>query len=470
MTLRLSAGWALALGLAPILAVLPQSGSEGDSLPTPTALAAAPADSAVHGARFDLACGRCHVPSGWRELRPDLEFEHAATGYPLRGAHAQARCRDCHRDLVFSRVGVRCADCHEDVLHHGELGTECARCHDERGWRHSAKELVEHAQTRFPLLGRHALVDCATCHRQSGFDEYRGLPVACAQCHAGDYAGAQTPDHRRLGFSTACEDCHSAADLRWADSAFRHPNDFPLAFGHDVRDCNLCHTSAAPVPDGDHCFGCHAADYAGTTHPAHAAAGFSTACRECHETTRFAEVRSYDHAASGYRLQGAHADQLCFACHWQGVYAGRPTDCYSCHSLDYQLAREPDHRRQDFSTDCSACHSAADSDWRSAGGYAHTLSGFPFVGAHARQPCGACHGSGVYAGLPAECVDCHRDDYDRTRFPIHVRAGYSTDCALCHTPEGWDTDARFGERDALCPGNDRLRPDGDARRAAGRRP
>ncbi len=409
---------------------------------SPEGSAEAGADVTIHGERFTLDCGRCHTPAGWCRLRPKLDFDHAQTGFVLRGAHVQTPCRDCHRDLVFARVTRECAGCHEDVAHRGELGADCARCHDEHDWRRSAHARLEHQQTRFPLLGRHALTDCDGCHGNAERDEYAGRPLDCVECHAGDYAGAQEPDHELLGLSQKCDPCHSSTHLQWSDALFQHTSAFPLIFGHALDVCSACHTPATPRPDGQACHACHAADYARTTRPAHAAAGFPTDCALCHRPTGFADVASYGHLASGYRLLGRHADQMCFACHFSGVYRGLPSDCYACHSLDYQVARSPDHRRMGFSTDCEECHSAADLGWHQPHGYDHATSGFPGFGRHAALECGACHGSGVFAGLASDCYSCHRADYDATQFPIHARAGFPTTCESCHTPMGWDRDAR----------------------------
>ncbi|MFH1844799.1 MAG: cytochrome c3 family protein, partial [bacterium] len=397
--------------------------------------AAAPIDSTLHGPDFDLDCGRCHTPVGWRALRPDLEFDHAETGYQLLGAHAANECRDCHHDPVFHHVGVTCADCHDDVVHRGELGNDCARCHNEQDWRHSANMLLEHQQTRFPLLGRHALVDCEVCHRTAQKDEYVGLPLDCLQCHQRDYLTTEAPDHQLLGMPTACDECHSVAGIRWSDVTFRHPSSFPLVFGHDLGDCGRCHTAAVPVPAGDDCFSCHADDYAETTRPAHGSSGFPTDCQQCHEITRFGEVAAYNHEISGFQLQGRHLDQLCFACHFTGEYAGRSRECYSCHSLDYQLARLPDHRLNSLPTDCELCHSPADAGWSQAV-VQHTPA-FPLIFGHDVRDCGRCHLPAYPDPDGTNCYLCHETEYAGTSDPGHQAGGIPTDCALCHEITGF---------------------------------
>ena len=77
-----------------------------------------PGSRSPHG---ELAgdCSTCHTPAGWSPLRKPLPFDHRGTGFPLDAAHAQASCRDCHKQMVFSQVGTACADCHRDA-HEGE--------------------------------------------------------------------------------------------------------------------------------------------------------------------------------------------------------------------------------------------------------------------------------------------------------------------------------------------------------------
>jgi hypothetical protein len=323
---------------------------------TPVAAPLLP-DSTIHGEEFKLDCARCHTPEDWRKLRDELDFEHEKeTGFALRGAHDALACRDCHREPAFNRIGVRCADCHEDAVHRGELGFDCERCHSETDWRLSANFLLEHQQTRFPLVGRHALLDCEACHRSLETNEYVGLPLDCFLCHAEDYAATRVPKHGRIGFSTDCQECHSVADLNWSDIMFQHPSSFPLAFGHDIEECEACHTVAQPIPDGEDCYACHAVDYAGVSRPSHTQNAFPVDCRACHGPSSFAGVDFYDHSTSGFPYIGRHADIFCGGCHGGNDYIGLPADCYSCHASDYRRTEDPDHEALEFPTNCERCH------------------------------------------------------------------------------------------------------------------
>src|SRR5688572_851707 len=73
-----------------------------------------------HGA-LRVDCGACHSPESFTKILAKPAFDHAATGFPLKHAHAQARCMSCHKRLDFAQVPSACADCHRDP-HRATLG------------------------------------------------------------------------------------------------------------------------------------------------------------------------------------------------------------------------------------------------------------------------------------------------------------------------------------------------------------
>lgn len=310
-----------------------------------------------HGRELD--CAQCHQPTAFQQLLAEPAFDHAAeTGFELVGSHADVDCDQCHRDLRFARIGVQCVDCHRDLNHRGELGFDCARCHEPHDWTLSAARLVEHSQTRFPLLGRHAVMDCEACHVNVQHDEYTGLATDCLGCHSADYLGSASPNHVSLGFGTDCQECHSANDLFWSGARFQHPASFPLAQGHMGVDCASCHRPGEALPDPTDCFACHRAN-----NPPHIAAGFPTDCSLCHQPDTFGGVMSYGHGVSGFPGGvGQHAAADCNACHVSGTYAGLPTDCFVCHNAEYYNTQSPDHGDSGFPTTCELCHQPTDWD------------------------------------------------------------------------------------------------------------
>jgi nitrate/TMAO reductase-like tetraheme cytochrome c subunit len=105
----------------------------------------------------------------------------------------------------------------------------------------------------------------------------------------------------------------------------------------------------------------------------------------------------------------------CLVCH-DGKTA--PSQCSTCHTPGHEPRGE-----------CSTCHNTA--SWTGA-----TMQ-HPFVltGAHASLACTDCHVSKpgvenipgtVLAKADPACVSCHGDHH-----------GGLTDCASCHTPDGW---------------------------------
>jgi hypothetical protein len=60
----------------------------------------------------------------------------------------------------------------------------------------------------------------------------------------------------------------------------------------------------------------------------------------------------------------------------------------------------------------------------------HNTTGFPLIGIHASTGCAECHLDGQFEGTTAQCTSCHLEP------AIHAGL-FSTDCAACHTPDGW---------------------------------
>ncbi len=383
------------------------------------------AQKSPHG-DLAIACTQCHTSNDWSVARK-IPFDHRTTGFPLAGRHAVAACRECHQDMVFSRVATACQDCHRDA-HLGELGLACATCHDTRRWDVRADYYHEHSKTLFPLLGAHARVDCEACHGGQAPNQFRLTPTDCVVCHRQDFLAAKTPAHPAQ--PTDCRQCHGAFPATWRTASFHHPDRFPLTGAHAALACEECHRGPAGTTSPE-CLACHQADYNGTRDPNHRQAGLPTACANCHTTASWT-TDVFDHATTGFPLDGAHRTVSCGECHKNG-YAGTARDCYSCHQADYNATTDPNHRSAGLPTACQQCHTTA--SWGS-GNFDHASTGFPLTGAHASAACASCHQSG-YAGTPTECVACHRSDYDKTTDPNHASAGFPTTCQTCHSTASW---------------------------------
>jgi len=386
----------------------------------------------AHLGELGLDCARCHDTRRW-DARDDLFRAHDRTIFPLLAGHARVDCDACHGGQPpsqYSRTPTDCMTCHHEDFRaatdppHRGFSPDCLQCHVSvtQGW--SAPGFQHTA--RFPLVGAHAGIACADCHRAG----YEGTSADCYSCHRQDFERTRDPDHVASGFPTNCQACH--AGNSWEGAVFDHAlSGFPLTGAHRSLDCEQCHTSGFSGTSSD-CVACHRSDYERTRDPDHARAGFSTRCQDCHTTSSW-EGNGFSHDATGFSLTGAHRSAACEACHTQG-YAGTPRDCFSCHRSDYDGTRAPNHAQAGYPTACQNCHGTT--TWNTSA-FNHDASRFPLTGAHRSLECESCHASG-YAGTPTACVACHRSDFDATRDPNHVQAGFPTTCEVCHSTTTWN--------------------------------
>lgn len=266
----------------------------------------------------------------------------------------------------------------------------------------------------------------------------------------------------------------------------------PLATPHERLEgnarCLECHRQGKGV-DPVLCLDCHRAlaDRVGARQGLHAGADYR-ACERCHsehngrdfELVRFpGGEAAFDHAATGWKLGGAHVRVRCRDCHRpervapavgarepgldaRRTFLGLPTACAACHA---------DPHGGTLAASCAACHT--EETWKGAPGFDHGKTRYPLDGAHARVACRDCHRPQdpgakaiVFAQFAARalprCADCHKDphagrlgadcsschstasfrgangpaqrfDHERTAYPLrgeHRKVG----CEKCHTP------------------------------------
>lgn len=205
----------------------------------------------------------------------------------------------------------------------------CAPCHDLNSWR---SRRFAHERTGFALEGKHAVVACRACHRES---YERRISAACASCHADVHVG-------QLG--ARCESCHEPHDWTAKDPQLAHRRtNFPLTGRHALIPCQECHADrrdfgyARSTPA---CAACHESDYdrAGARSVDHVRSGFSRDCRSCHSPSDFAPAVYPAHEAC-FQLQAApHAGIACSGCHARvtglvatgACFTGNAT-CTRCH-------------------------------------------------------------------------------------------------------------------------------------------
>jgi hypothetical protein len=182
----------------------------------------------------------------------------------------------------------------------------------------------------------------------------------------------------------------------------------------------------------------------------HAGAGYR-ACERCHvehQGRGFELVfwgkegrAAFDHAQTGFRLQGRHARLACDSCHnarrirdpaavargganLGRTFLGLASACASCHT-------DP-HRGQFAPRGCTDCH--GQDQWKPPARFDHAHTDFPLTGRHEAVACARCHpsapggGQKFHAVAHETCATCHRDPHGGRLGP---------QCASCHTTEGW---------------------------------
>jgi hypothetical protein len=311
---------------------------------------------------------------------------------------------------------------------HGEaLTIDCALCHTTSNWNSIPRDIPfdHNSSTSFELEGAHQWVDCASCHQSLKFEEAQ---ENCLSCHI---------DVHEQSIGTNCTRCHTSENWLVFNTVELHLGvGFPLEGNHQGLSCNECHDNGNTLqftPIGTNCTDCHLDDYGATSNPNHTAAGFSTDCLECHQLSTMGwSLASIDH--DFFPLEKGHDTRNCTLCHELSNYSKVSTDCISCHQEDYNTTTEPNHQSSNYPNDCASCHTT-DPGWTPAT-FNHDF--FPLSQGHDLQDCAACHTDNQYVGTDSECVSCHQNDFAATTNPNHTDAGYTNNCAVCHsTSPGW---------------------------------
>lgn len=216
----------------------------------------------VHKGQFDRddryhQCTACHSATSFQPAAFGVAM-HAATKFPLTGAHDAVSCVACHREQkagarTFCGTPGECVACHADVHKGGfdrpgrpraiEGRTACLRCHDTQAFAPVVGSFDHAMWTGYELAGAHGKVDCAGCHprRASAAPGTPRLGAApgtrCAACHVDVHAGQFA-----VGGATDCARCHTATTFR--DLHFDHQQTrFPLDKVHAPVACAKCHPS-----------------------------------------------------------------------------------------------------------------------------------------------------------------------------------------------------------------------------------
>jgi hypothetical protein len=478
------------------------------------------------------ACQRCHADHRGRDFEmidwqgPQKDFDHRRVGWPLAGKHAAVACATCHEPrrvvapevqrmlraqrgrTTFLGLSKRCDACHFDE-HRAQLVSDCARCHDERAWRPAAR--FDHAETAFPLRGKHASATCGGCHRTLRDSEpppafpaphaatyLRMSPIdhgTCAACHSDPHGGT-------LG--ATCASCHS--EDGWKPFAlpdrgsreFHERTQFPLQGAHESVSCKSCHGPFNRRHAAQYrglafksCGDCHMDGHVGQLEQKKGAGRAARDCGACHTQTAFSRplFEAEQHDKTRFPLEGSHRAVACRGCHPIDPRLGqrvpeatrsrlektlrpvllslavmRPAAsaerCSLCHADPHGAQFAAEIRRED----CAGCHRTSSFSEVKLDHAKDTR--FPLTGAHATAACASCHKREWVAGgeapvvryraTPMACGSCHRDRHQGQftwqlarpdAFAPPVRRKDAKDCGACH-PTTRFTETAFRHDDA----------------------
>ena len=300
---------------------------------------------------------------------------------------------------------VSCATCHTDA-HEGAVGDACDSCHTSEAWSPTSFDLARHADTAFPLKGKHTDLSCDSCHPDGKLSD---LPLECAGCHV---------DRHRGKLGEACTDCHSVEGFLPVEG-FVHLDrtGFALAGVHGNAVCADCHQGdngrAMRLTMDPDCETCHTAS--------HADFG-GRACDSCHQLDQgsfAAAAKRFDHRPTGFELERRHRAVGCASCH--PVQGAAPVArCASCHD---------DVHNGQAGRVCGDCHRP---DRWSLVRFDHNLALWPLRGKHFVTPCLDCHRNQQWIGIRTDCVDCHFAEALQGPASIPAHSGAPSECTDCH--------------------------------------
>jgi hypothetical protein len=145
-------------------------------------------------------------------------------------------------------------------------------------------------------------------------------------------------------------------------------------------------------------------------------------------STQFETPNRAFHNTTPFRLEGRHQSVACEACHLKGQYTGTPTTCFQCH----WVRRKDDRYQLRLGSECESCHRPT--SWTAVRFNHAAVGGVPLGANHQTIACDSCHKDGQFTAATADCVSCHRRDYQAAANPNHITAGFPTTCESCHRP------------------------------------
>jgi len=375
-----------------------------------------------HEGRFGNDCTQCHTEESFHTIAGRTSFDHNTTDFPLRGQHQRIDCASCHDASVetpnifqdFDHLdAINCTNCHDDV-HDNKFGADCMSCHNEVSFNDvSGIDGFDHTLTSFRLEGKHAEVDCRSCHKTTMTDP---LPHdQCLTCHS-DYHEGQFASANNI--VQDCAACHTVEAFEGSSFTIEQHNVsvFPLEGAHLATPCFACHLQQEKWQFreiGSQCVDCHANIHTGNLPDEYYP---NSDCRYCHNVGIWTSV-DFNHSVTGYDLEGVHLTTTCVTCHLDedkstGMeghsFAGLGTSCSECHVDEHHSQFEIGGM-----TECSRCHDPQ--HWKPSQ-FDHNNAEFVLDGEHIQVACDACHEDvtidsityTVYKIDDFECAACHQ--------------------------------------------------------------
>jgi hypothetical protein len=410
-----------------------------------------------HNGRLGTNCQQCHNTAEWKNVS---QFDHAKTRYPLTGMHAQVTCAKCHTPGPDNKprfAGLpfgKCSDCHRDP-HKGSFTQACQSCHNTGGWKKvsvaAISERFDHSKTKYPLLGKHAEVQCSQCHANGDFKKTLAFEK-CSDCHRPSPHGTQFSKRADAG---ECSSCHNLQGFKPSTYGLKEhaTSAYPLEGKHAAVQCAQCH-----IPKGkdtlfkiefQRCTDCHSDQHAGQF----ASAPYFNGCERCHnlqgyKPSTFGLAR---HKETRFLLTGGHVAVPCSECHKAAdTLAPKPVAAYRWDNLTCVTCHSDPHKGQfkdrmqklgpgGKPVGCEGCHTTK--AWRELSGFDHASTSFPLVGAHRATACIDCHKppnmetrllNVDFKTAPNKCEECHEDIHGKQ----FAKSGV-TPCAECHNSAKW---------------------------------
>ncbi|MFZ1790627.1 MAG: hypothetical protein WAT92_20050, partial [Saprospiraceae bacterium] len=252
---------------------------------------------------------------------------------------------------------------------------------------------------------------------------------------------AQSP-HGEL-FVMDCAACHNPDGWNINIDTFHFNHNatkFELTGAHKEVDCKSCHGSLIFSDASDECISCHQDMHSQTV---------GNDCKRCHNSESWVVNNIPElHESNGFPLIGMHNNLSCVECHISESnlkFNRIGNDCINCHTDDFNATLHPSHLTNNFTKNCIECHDPFTQDW-ATDKVQHDF--FPLKLGHEIQDCKACHKGNTYSDISANCVSCHQSNFEQTISPNHRIAGFTNDCAACHTTDLEWKPAKFVDHDA----------------------